>query len=631
MTLLYKTFLLDNKKELVQIITAGCLFIVGVVVEGLEYFGYQQILRITFLIAAYLISGWNVLFKAAKNSFKGNYFDENFLMSIATIGAIAIGELSEAAMVMLLYNIGELFQKSAVKSSRNSIKALLEIRPEYANVIENGEIKRKDPSELKVNEIVLVKPGEKIPLDGKILSGDSYVDTFILTGESIPKPITIGDSVLAGMINKSGAIEIVVTKLFNESSIAKIMHMVEYASHKKAKTERFMTKFAKVYSPIVVGAAFLIAFVPPLLFSAETFSDWIYRALVVLVVSCPCALVISIPLSYFGGLGSASRRGILIKGSNFLDALNEVTTVVFDKTGTLTKGVFKVTEVVSRNGFCNEEILKLAYIAEINSNHPIAESIRQAYGKELKIHDQVVHQEISGLGIKVKISDKTIIVGNDKLLHKENIEHDDCKVEGTVTHVAVNSVYAGHIIISDELKHDSVAAIENLKKIGIRKTIMLSGDNEYATSRFAEKLKLDLSYSELLPEDKVMQLERIISENKSGKVAFVGDGINDAPVIARSDLGIAMGGLGSDAAVEAADIVIMEDHPSKVAEAILIARKTRKIVLQNLIFSLAVKGFFILLGSFGLATMWEAVFGDMGVAIIAILNAARVFKIEKPS
>lgn len=631
MTLLYKTFLLDNKKELVQIITAGCLFIGGVVVEGLEYFGYQQILRITFLIAAYLISGWNVLFKAAKNSFKGNYFDENFLMSIATIGAIAIGELSEAAMVMLLYNIGELFQKSAVKSSRNSIKALLEIRPEYANVIENGEIKRKDPSELKVNEIVLVKPGEKIPLDGKILSGDSYVDTFILTGESIPKPITIGDSVLAGMINKSGAIEIVVTKLFNESSIAKIMHMVEYASHKKAKTERFMTKFAKVYSPIVVGAAFLIAFVPPLLFSAETFSDWIYRALVVLVVSCPCALVISIPLSYFGGLGSASRRGILIKGSNFLDALNEVTTVVFDKTGTLTKGVFKVTEVVGRNGFGNEEILKLAYIAEINSNHPIAESIRQAYGKELKIHDQVYHQEISGLGIKVKISDKTIIVGNDKLLHKENIEHNDCDVEGTVIHVAVNSVYAGHIIISDELKHDSVAAIENLKKMGIGKTIMLSGDNEYATSRFAEKLKLDLSYSELLPEDKVMQLEQIISENKSGKVAFVGDGINDAPVIARSDLGIAMGGLGSDAAVEAADIVIMEDHPSKVAEAILIARKTRKIVLQNLIFSLAVKGFFILLGSFGLATMWEAVFGDMGVAIIAILNASRVFKIEKPS
>jgi Cd2+/Zn2+-exporting ATPase len=627
MELLNKIFLFNNKKELVQIITAGCLFIGGVVVEGLEYFGHQQILHITLFIAAYVISGWNVLFKAIKNSIRGNYFDENFLMSIATIGAIAIGELSEAAMVMLLYNIGELFQKSAVKSSRNSIKALLEIRPEYANVLENGEIKRKDPSELKINEIVLVKPGEKIPLDGKILSGDSYVDTFILTGESIPKPITTGDSVLAGMINKSGAIEIVVTKLFSESSIAKIMHMVEYAAHKKAKTERFMTKFARVYSPIVVGAAALIAFVPPLLFTAETFSDWIYRALVVLVVSCPCALVISIPLSYFGGLGSASRRGILIKGSNFLDALNEVTTVVFDKTGTLTKGVFKVTEVVSRNGFGNEEILKLAYLAEINSNHPIAESIRQAYGKELKIHDQVDHQEISGLGIKVKISDKTIIVGNDKLLHKENIDHDDCKVEGTVIHVAVNSVYAGHIIISDELKHDSVAAIENLKKMGIRKTIMLSGDNEYATSRFAEKLKLDQSYSELLPEDKVMQLEQIISENKSSKVAFVGDGINDAPVIARSDLGIAMGGLGSDAAVEAADIVIMEDHPSKVAEAILIARKTRKIVLQNLIFSIAVKIIFILLGSFGVATMWEAVFGDMGVALIAILNATRIFKI----
>lgn len=627
MSFLKKIFSYDQKKDLVQIIFSGCLFVLGVIVGRLEYFEHQQIVRIVFFISAYLISGWNVLIKAMKNSFKGILFDENFLMSVATIGAIAINELPEAVMVMLLYNIGEYLQKISVKSSRNSIRALLEIRPEIANVKVNGKIIKTNPAEVKVNDVVLVKPGEKIPLDGIILSGDSYVDTFILTGESIPKVVAKDDNVLAGMINKSGTIEILVTKLFNESSIAKIMHLVEHAAHKKAKTEKFITKFAKVYSPIVVIAAALIAFVPPLLFASQSFTEWIYRALIILVVSCPCALVISIPLSYFGGLGSASKRGILIKGSSYLDTLTEVDTVVFDKTGTLTKGVFKVTEVVTRNGFSIPEVLKLAYLAEINSNHPIAESIRQAYGQDLKTDEHVYQQEISGLGIKVKLEDKVIIAGNDKLLHKENIEHDDCEVEGTVIHLAVNSVYAGHIIISDELKTDSAVAVENLKKFGIRKTIMLSGDNKFSTSIFAKKLSIDISYSDLLPEDKVRKLEEIISKKENGKVAFVGDGINDAPVIARSDLGIAMGGLGSDAAVEAADIVIMEDHPSKVAEAILIARKTRKIVWQNLVFSLAVKGLFILLGSLGVASMWEAVFGDMGVALIAILNATRIFKI----
>lgn len=627
MSLLKKIFLSDQKKELVQIIFSACLFVLAVIVGRLEYFEYQQYVRIIFFISAYLISGWNVLIKAMKNSFKGNLFDENFLMSVATIGAIAINELPEAVMVMLLYNIGEYLQKISVKSSRNSIRALLEIRPEFANVKVNGKIIKTNPAEVKVNDVVLVKPGEKIPLDGIILSGDSYVDTFILTGESIPKVVAKDDNVLAGMINKSGTIEILVTKLFSESSIAKIMHLVEHAAHKKAKTEKFITKFAKVYSPIVVTAAALIALVPPLLFASQSFTEWIYRALIILVVSCPCALVISIPLSYFGGLGSASKRGILIKGSSYLDTLTEVDTVVFDKTGTLTKGVFKVTEVVTRNGFSVPEVLKLAYLAEINSNHPIAESIRQAYGQDLKTDEHVYQQEISGLGIKVKFEDKVIIAGNDKLLHKENIEHDDCEVEGTVIHLAVNSVYAGHIIISDELKTDSAESVENLKKLGIRKTIMLSGDNKFSTTAFAKKLNIDISHSDLLPEDKVSKIEEIISGNSSGKVAFIGDGINDAPVIARSDLGIAMGGLGSDAAVEAADIVIMEDHPSKVAEAILIARKTRKIVWQNLVFSLAVKGLFILLGSLGVASMWEAVFGDMGVALIAILNATRIFKI----
>ena len=528
---------------------------------------------------------------------------------------------------MLLYNIGEFLQKRAVNRSRNSIKSLVEIRPDIAHLKVNGEIIKTNPTEVKIDDIVLVKPGEKIPLDGKVITGSSYVDTYILTGESVPKNVRKDDNVLAGMINKSGTIEIQVTRLFSESSIAKIMHLVEYAVHKKAKTEKFITKFAKVYSPIVVLIAAIIAFIPPLIFANQLFYDWIYRALVILVVSCPCALVISIPLSYFGGLGSASKRGILIKGSSYLDTLMELNTVVFDKTGTLTKGIFKVIEVITRNGFSRDEILYYAYLAESNSNHPIADSIREAYGKDLKTGDTDEQQEISGLGIKVKVNGNFIIAGNDKLLHAENIDHDICNVEGTVIHVAVNSVYAGYIVISDELKDDAINAIKALKSLGIKKTIMLSGDNNFTTSQFANKLNIDQSFSDLLPEDKVTKLEEILSDTQIGKVAFVGDGINDAPVIARADLGIAMGGLGSDAAIEASDIVIMEDQPSKVSEAILIARKTRQIVWQNLIFSLGVKAIFIILGGIGVASMWEAVFGDMGVALIAILNATRIFKI----
>ena len=617
----------SSSREILLIIVVIVLLAIGIIFENkfdkspLKYFSS------IVLLSAYLISGCNVLLKAAKNIFRGNFFDENFLMSIATIGAILINELPEAVTVMLLYNIGEFLQKRAVNRSRNSIKCILEIRPDIAHLKVNGEIIKTDPTEVKIDDIVLVKPGEKIPLDGKVTAGSSYVDTYILTGESVPKSISKDDNVLAGMINKSGTIEIQVTRLFSESSIAKIMHLVEYAVHKKAKTEKFITRFAKVYSPIVVLIATIIAFVPPLIFANQLFYDWIYRALVILVVSCPCALVISIPLSYFGGLGSASNRGILIKGSSCLDTLMELNTVVFDKTGTLTKGIFKVTEVITRNGFSRDEILYYAYLVESNSNHPIADSIREAYGKDLKIKDTREQQEISGLGIKVKTDGNYIIAGNDKLLHAENIDHDICNVEGTVIHVAVNSVYAGHIVISDELKDDAELAIKSLKLLGIKKTIMLSGDNDFTTSKFASKLNIDQSYSELLPEDKVTKLEEILSGTKTGKVAFVGDGINDAPVIARADLGIAMGGLGSDAAIEASDIVIIEDQPSKVSEAILIARKTRQIVWQNLVFSLAVKGIFILLGAIGVASMWEAVFGDMGVALIAILNATRIFKI----
>lgn len=621
--------ILHNKlsKELFLIFLVIVLLVGGLILENHIEVDSLKNLSYLILLFAYLIAGWEVISKAIKNLFRKNFFDENFLMTIATLGAVAINQLPEAVTVMLLYNVGEFFQKSAVDQSRKSIKSLLQIRPEYANLKVGDKIIITNPSEVKVDDSIIVKPGEKIPLDGKIINGSSYVDTFILTGESVPKTVGKDDDVLAGMINKSGTIEIKVSRLFSETSISKIMDLVEFAAHKKAKPEKFISKFARIYTPIVVLIAAAIAFVPPLLFTSQTFSDWIYRSLVILVVSCPCALVISIPLTYFGGLGSASRRGILIKGSSYLDTLTELNTIVFDKTGTLTKGIFKVTNVITQNGFSRDEILYYAYLAEANSNHPVADSIREAYGKELKIVEIKEQQEISGLGIKVKVNGNLIVAGNDKLLHAENIDHDICNVEGTVIHVAVNSVYAGHIIISDELKDDALKAIDSLKSLGIKRTVMLSGDNNFTTSKFAQKLNIDISFSELLPEDKVAKLEEILLETKVGKVAFVGDGINDAPVIARADLGIAMGGLGSDAAVEASDIVIMEDQPSKVSESILIAKKTRKIVWQNLIFVLTVKGIFILLGGIGVATMWEAVFGDMGVALIAILNATRIFKI----
>jgi len=573
----------------------------------------------------YLIVGWKVISSAVKNIVRGRFFDEQFLMTIATLGAFAIDQMPEAVAVMLFYVVGELFQDIAVGRSRKSIKSLLEIKPDYANLKSGKEILKVSPEEVKIGDTIIVKPGEKIPLDGTVLDGTSFVDTAALTGESVPRKVKETDEVLAGMINQSGLLTIKVKRIFGESSISKILELVENATSKKAETENFITTFAKYYTPVVVFSAVLLATIPPLFIAGATFSEWVYRALVVLVISCPCALVISIPLGYFGGVGRASRKGILVKGSNFLDALTQVRTVVFDKTGTLTKGEFKVSEIVTSNGHTSDEILEYAAYAEANSNHPVAKSIADAYkkGKDVNRISQV--EEISGHGIKAVIDGKVVLAGNDKLMHKENIAHPVCNVEGTVVHLAINNVYAGYIIISDTLKDDAIEAIEKLRAKNIQ-TVMLTGDNKYAAESFAKKLGIDKYYSELLPEDKVKHIETLIKESKGGKVAFVGDGINDAPVIARADVGIAMGALGSDAAIETADVVLMTDSPLKVIDAIDVAKKTRNIVWQNIFFAMGVKLIFIVLGVFGIATMWEAVFGDMGVALIAVFNAIRILR-----
>jgi Cd2+/Zn2+-exporting ATPase len=548
-------------------------------------------------------------------------------MSLATLGAIAINKIPEAVSVMIFYQIGEALQKYSVKRSRNSIKSLLEIKPDYANLKINDSLVKVNPGEVKPGDIIIVKPGEKIPLDGKIIEGKSDLDTSPLTGESLPKTVTAGATVLAGMININGSITVKVTNLFENSSISKILELVENASGKKAETEKFITRFSGYYTPVVVLAALLTAVLPPLLFTGYTFSDWIYRALVILVISCPCALVISIPLGYFGGVGGASRRGILVKGSNFLDVLAKVKTVVFDKTGTLTKGKFTVTDIVPLIGYTGNEILKMAAEAEVYSNHPLSIAIKDAYGKNISEAIIKDYCEIGGQGVKAVIDGNLIIAGNDRMLHEELIDHPDCNFDRTIINVAVNKKYAGYIVVSDELKEDAVHTIRYLRKKGVEKIFMLTGDNKETASIIAGKLELDGFEAELLPQDKVTALERIMAKNKPGmKTAFIGDGINDAPVIARADVGIVMGAMGSDAAIETADVVIMSDKPSKVGTAIDIAEKTRKIIWQNIFFALGVKAFFIVLGAMGIASMWEAVFGDMGVAIIAILNSTRVLK-----
>ncbi len=618
-----KSVLAENKWTFIKAASGIVLLLTGIVFEEKLHSTPFHFAEYLVFVTAYLIAGWNVVALAIKNIIRGQVFNEHFLMTVATLGAFAIHQMPEAVAVMLFYIVGELFQDIAVNRSRRSIKSLLEIKPDYANLKLHGDIKRVSPEDVNIGDIIVVKAGEKIPLDGHVTGGNSFVDTSALTGESVPRKIEVKGEVLAGMINQSGLITVKVTRLFGESSIAKILEMVENATSKKAETEKFITTFARYYTPVVVFSSLLLAILPPLLIEGATFSDWIYRALVVLVISCPCALVISIPLGYFGGIGGASRRGILVKGSNFLDALTQVKTVVFDKTGTLTKGEFKVSGISTSNGFDEETILEYAAYAEHNSNHPIAKSIFESYNRKIDNSRIKNVEEISGHGIKACIDGKEIFVGNDRLLHKENIEHDKCEVEGTVVHVVIEKKYAGYIVISDNLKDDAIDAIEQLNNKGI-KTVMLTGDNKYAAGTFARKLGINEYYAELLPEDKVEHIEKLL--NKKSKVAFVGDGINDAPVLARADVGIAMGALGSDAAIETADVVLMTDSPSKVADAINVAARTRKIVWQNIIFALGVKSAFIVLGIFGIATMWEAVFGDMGVALIAILNATRVLK-----
>ncbi|HED37357.1 MAG TPA: cadmium-translocating P-type ATPase, partial [Ignavibacteria bacterium] len=530
---------LSGKKELIKISIVLTILSIGIFFQEQLHNTPYSIAEYVVFITVYLLSGWKVLLSAGKNIMRGQVFDENFLMSIATLGAFAIHEMPEAVAVMVFFNIGEFFQNLAVHRSRRSIKSLLEIRPDYANVFVNGEVKEVSPDEINVGDKILIKPGEKIPLDGEVLEGKSMVDTSALTGESVPRPVKKGKSVMAGMINKSGTLTVTVKKLFGESSISKILDLVENATSKKANTEKFITKFARYYTPVVVFGAILVAVVPPLVVPGALFSDWIYRALIMLVVSCPCALVISIPLGYFGGIGGASRRGILIKGSNYLDALTVVKKVVFDKTGTLTKGEFKVSEIVSRNGFDKAEVLKYAAYAEVNSNHPIAQSILEAYENNIEQVKIGKVTEIAGNGIEAEVDGKVVIAGNDKLLHSENIKHDKCDIEGTVVHIAVDSKYVGYIVISDTVKKDAASAIEDLKKLGIKKTVMLTGDNTFAAQTIAGKLNIDEVYAELLPENKVQYIEKFISESgKNDKVAFVGDGINDAPVLARADIGI---------------------------------------------------------------------------------------------
>ncbi|MBD2448373.1 cadmium-translocating P-type ATPase [Nostoc sp. FACHB-152] len=615
------------KNEIFSLALIGILYITGLVFEQQLHNTPYAIGEYLIFIPAYLLSGWSVLTIAGRNILKGRIFDETFLMTIATLGALAIHKLPEAVGVMLFYKIGELFQDTAISRSRNSIKALLEVRPDYANVETEDKLNKVSPETVKIGEIVVIKPGEKIPLDGEIISGTSQIDTSALTGESVPQTVRVGDRVLAGTINQVGLIKIRVIKLFNESSIAKILDLVQNARSKKAATEKFITKFARYYTPVVVFISLAVAILPPLLIPGATSSEWVYRALILLVISCPCGLVISIPLGYFGGIGGAAKRGILIKSSMFLDTLTTVKTVVFDKTGTLTKGVFKVIKIVPFNGYNEQEILELSAKVESHSNHPIAQSIREAYGDSFEITEIKDYEEIAGHGIRAKVGNKLVLAGSDRLLHKENIIHNTCNVEGTVVHLAVDNIYAGYIIIADELKADAKEAILALKRMGVEKTVMLTGDNQAIASRISQQLGIDSYIAELLPEEKVSAIEKLLSNNsKHGKVAFIGDGINDAPVIARADVGMAMGGLGSDAAIETADIVIMTDAPSKVATAIQIARKTRTIVWQNISFALAIKTAFIGLGILGVATMWEAVFADVGVALLAIFNATRVMK-----
>lgn len=612
------------KKRALKISIALILFFISLCIQ----FENQLINRIIYIIS-YVIVGLDIVLKAIRNIFRGKVFDENFLMTVATLGAFGIGEFPEAVAVMLFYQIGELFQSYAVNKSRNSITDLMNIRPDFANLKRNDVISKVMPEEVEIGEIIVVKPGEKVPLDGVIKGGKSMLDMSALTGESIPKEVVIGDEVLSGSINQNGLLEIEVTKKFEESTVSKILDLVENASSKKSKSEKFITKFAQYYTPAVVIIAVILAIIPPFVLNNGEFIDWLYRVLTFLVVSCPCALVISIPLGFFGGIGGASKMGILVKGSNYLEALARTEIVVFDKTGTLTQGVFEVQKVESI-GISKEELLKFVVSAESFSNHPISISVKKAYGKEVNNNLTSYTEELSGRGIYAIVDGKDVLVGNDKLMNEKGIQIDEYEEIGTVLYVAIENKFTGYIVISDKIKKDSEIAIKKLKENNIKKTVMLTGDKKEVGEAVAKKLGIDEVYSELLPDGKVKKVEQLISEkNLSGKLVFVGDGINDAPVLALADIGIAMGGLGSDAAIEAADVVIMTDEPSKVESAIKISKKTMKIVKENIIFAIAVKVGVLILSALGLSTMWEAVFADVGVSVIAILNSLRVLKIKK--
>ena len=614
------------RKELRLIGISTVLFTVGLLVQPAWHNSPFEIGEYIIFISAYLISGWDVLASAGKNIWRRNWFDETFLMSIATLGAIIIHELPEAVAVMLFYKIGELVQGVAVGRSRRSIRSLLALRSKHANLKIGDGVRKVTPESVKVGAEILILPGEKIPLDGIVIAGNSEVDTSTLTGESVPRNIEVEHEALAGMINKTGVLTLQVTKTFDKSAISKLLEMVQNANERKARTEKFITRFANIYTPFIVALALGVAFLPPLLVPGSSLSAWSYRALVLLVIACPCALLISIPLGYFGGVGGAARRGILVKGANILDVLAGVKTVVFDKTGTLTKGVFRVNEIVAVNGYKENDLLRIASEVERNSNHPIARAIRDAAKDQSSVEDIDSFEEIPGYGIVAKLNGKRIVIGNDALLHRHSIEHEKCDVNGTAVHVAIENEYAGYIVVSDELKEDAFKAIKALSAIGIKDVVMLTGDRQPIASAVANKIGVREFHAELLPEQKVDMLEEIMKNPERGKVAFVGDGINDAPVIARADVGISMGNLGSDAAIETSDVVLMTDAPSKVAEAIMHARRTRRIVWQNVGVAFGAKFVFITLGIMGLAGMWEAVFADVGVTLLAVLNATRVLK-----
>jgi len=611
-------------KQVARIIAGGVIFAVTMILQT-----DNEMLELALYLISYIIVGGNVVLKAIKNILRGKVFDENFLMSVATIGAFFIGEYPEGVAVMLFYLVGETFQSYAVDKSRKSIASLMDIRPDYANIKRGDELVRTDPDEVKIGDIIVIKAGERIPLDGKVIEGSSMIDTSALTGESVPREIEVGSDILSGCININGVITAEVTKEFGESTVSKILDLVENASSKKSQSEQFITKFARYYTPVVVIIAAVLAIVPPLVIEGATFNDWIYRALAFLVVSCPCALVVSIPLSFFGGIGGASRSGILVKGSNYLEALAQTEIVVFDKTGTLTKGVFNVQEVHAE-GVSEEELLELTAYAESYSNHPISLSLKRAYSKEIDNGRITDVEEISGHGVNAIVDGKKVSAGNFRLMEKMGIPYFKGELIGTVVHVAVENVYAGYIVIADEVKPDSALAIRELKAANIKQIVMLTGDNKSVGAKVANELGLDKVYAELLPGDKVDKLEELFSQKSAkGKLAFVGDGINDAPVLARADIGIAMGGVGSDAAIEAADVVIMTDEPSKIATAMKISQKTLRIAHQNIVFSLAVKAVVLVLSAGGISTLWEAVFADVGVTIIAVLNAFRVLKVKK--